>query len=218
MIGYNLIVEKGVFEDRVFHFSAELGNKGVPFSKDIFFKTNESNDYSMFVTYESKGSFMAGREIEVSIQFKSNHINKINSSNNLVVVFPGSINYPIPETPMEKSSDGYVKLEFINEDVAYGNGSIIYYTPEYYKQSTIIFKPGNNNFRIADALSNDPKYTYEFYIEGIEQLPEYAIRKNRFLFIAPLETYLQLKTNNMIIFLTIFATIVGIIQIKGKIE
>jgi hypothetical protein len=146
----------------------------------------------------------------------SRYLGLFTSGRYRILVFPGSINYPIPENPMEKSSDGYVKLEFSNEDVAYGNGSIIYYMPEYYKQSNVIFKSGNNNFRIADALSNDTKYTYEFYIDGIAQLPEYTMRKNRFLFIAPLETYLQLKTNNMIIFLTIVATILGIFQIITK--
>jgi len=42
--------------------------------------------------------------------------------------------------------------------------------------------------------------------------------KNRFLSISPLETYLQLKNNNVIIFLTFVAIILGMLEIIIKKE
>ncbi len=92
--------------------------------------------------------------------------------------------------------------------------------PDYYNESVISWKSSEEGIssQILPAISNDPRYTYILIIEGIPQKPENIIIKNRYLSIAPLETYLQLKINNWIIFLTIIAAILTLIQIIRKDE
>lgn len=214
LLSYYLIFQVHILEDPVFHYSSEAGNLDYTFNVE---SSGIKNDYVMFVNYESKGAFMGGREIRVSIDLWAvNNIDRLRNSQ-LVVVFPGALNVPIPDNT--QWSDASIELKFINESSthALGKGKIIYYMPEY-NESVIVFKSGGTMYQILPAISNEPKYTYYLIIEGNIQKPENVIIKNRFLSIAPLETYLQLKINNWIIFLTIIAAFLALTEIVYKRE
>jgi len=59
----------------------------------------------------------------------------------------------------------------------------------------------------------DNKYTYTFIINGTQQKETNFIRKNGFLYLSPLETSLQLKNNNLIVFLTFAAIYFAVLQV-----
>ncbi len=206
---YYFIIQTHVLEDSVFHFSSESGKINNIYILNTI-GPGVTGDYGMYVNYESKGAFMAGREIRVSINFMA--LNNTLYNSRLVVVFPGALNVPI-QTDMPWS-DASIELKFINESTAVGEGKIIYYMPEY-NESVLVFKNGDW-YEALPAIYKEPKYTYYLIINETLQKPENVIIKNRFLSIAPLETYLQLKINNWLIFLTFIAVYLALTQIMYR--
>jgi hypothetical protein len=215
---YYLIFQEHKLEDHVSHYSFEAGNIDSPYTYEtVMTSKGLKNDYSMFVNYESTGAFMAGREISVSLDFIAlNKTDRLHNSN-IWVVFPGALIVPI--TNQNQRNDATIELKFINgsSNHAIGKDKIIYYMPDYYNES-VIFLGRDNKSLILPAISDDPRYTYFLIINGVPQKPDHVIIKNRYLSIAPLETYLQLKINNWIIFLTIIAASLTLIQIMRKDE
>jgi hypothetical protein len=209
---YYFIFYADSFEKKVEYRSDESGSIDSPFSYDIITKTNNpiNQDYSMFVNFESNGAFIAGREIKVSIDLLA--LTSRISNSELIVVFPGALDYPIQEGN-GIWNDASVTLKFVNESFAHGEKNIIYLMPEFYNQSVIVFKRDNaKSSQILPAGLYD-KYTYSLIINGTQQKESNFIRKNGFVYISPLETSLQLDTNNFIVFLTFVAIYLAVLQV-----
>jgi hypothetical protein len=189
-----------------------MGSIESSFSYDSIIKNDTpiTQDYAMDINFESKGAFMAGREIKVSINLRA-VTNKIRNSE-LIVVFPGASDYPIQEGD-GMFNDASITLKFFNESYAHGEKNIIYLMPEFYKESVMIFKRENaKSSQVLPAVSNN-KYTYALITNGSQQKEANFIRKNGFLYLAPLETSLQLKNNNLIVFLTFVAIYLAVLQV-----
>lgn len=183
----------GLFEETVEFTSYEVGNKGILFE-------NGTNDYIMFVDFESKGAFIAGRKIHVSIDFIANRKADEFRKSELLVILPGSMKYPISKG-IDRVTDAYVKLNFINETFAHGEEDIVYLMPELNSEAALV------------PFKMNGKYTYNLVIDKAPQTPNKFTRTNTFLYIAPLETELQLKNNNLILMLTFIALYLSIVQI-----
>jgi hypothetical protein len=212
VLPYYLIFYEGYFEKKVEYRSYEGGSIDSPISYDIITKTNSpiNQDYSMFINFESKGAFIAGREIKVSIDFLA-VTSRINNSE-LIVVFPGALDYPI-QKGNGLWNDASVTLRFVNESFAHGEKNIIYLMPEFYNESVIVFKRDNaKGSQILPAGLID-KYTYTLIINGTQQKENNFIRKNGFVYLSPLETSLQLDNNNLIVFLTFVAIYLAVLQV-----
>lgn len=212
LLPFYLIFSIGFFEKKVDYQSFEAGSIETPISYEKIIRSDIpiNQDYTMFINFESKGAFMAGREIEVSIDFRA-FTNKINNPE-LIVVFPGAFDYPIQDS-YNRWDDASITLKFINESYAHGEKNIIYLLPEYYKQPVIMFRRDNaKSSQILPAASND-KPTYALIINGSQQKDTNFIRKNGFLYLAPLETSLQLENNNLIVFLTFVAIYLAVLQV-----
>jgi hypothetical protein len=145
----------------------------------------------MWVNFESKGVFIAGRKIHVSIDFQAN-TNKLKESQ-LSVVFPGAVEYPIlkGQLSFEKVSSPTIELKFFNESSAHGEKDIVYSMQEQ---------------------------TYTLIINGVIQTPDKFLRVNPTLDLAPPETRLQLKNNSLILILTYFILYFSIVQIVISIK
>ncbi len=94
--------------------------------------------------YESKGAFIAGREIHVSVDLTLQHdIEKFNKSK-YKLGFPQAFSFPISED--EKATNiVYLDINFINNSFAHGEKDIIYLTHEYFVN--------NEPFRIYNPYS-----------------------------------------------------------------
>lgn len=191
---FYFIYYEGVLEDNVEFFSYELGNKNTNYSFPC--------DYLMFINFESKGAFIAGRKIHVSIDFLLTSISPPEfRASELKVVFPGGLPYPLPERDF-RMNDAEVNLDFTDERSAHGDGEIVYLMPELpVRESPLL------------PFQTNGKYSYNLIINGIPQTSDKINRGNAFLYIAPLETELQLKNNNLILILTLFAMYLTILQI-----
>jgi len=195
----SFLTYNGIFEETVEYLSYEVGNVGTP----LF--TNGTNDYVMLVNFKSKGAFIAGRKIHVSIDFIANRkVDKLRESK-LIVVFPGALEYPIPKG-YERVAEAYVELNFVNESFAKGKKDIIYFMPESTAESAVI------------PFKTNGKYSYNLLIDMVPQTADKFTRTNAFLYLAPLETRLQLKNNNLILILTFFAIYLAIVQIVISIQ
>ena len=73
--------------------------------------------------------------------------------------------------------------------------------------------PELNSEAIVVPFKTNGKYTYNLAIDNAPQTPNKFTRTNTFLYIAPLETDLQLKNNNLILMLTFVAIYLTIVQI-----
>jgi hypothetical protein len=189
----------GLLEERVKYLSYEIG------TVDTSVFEAATNDYVMFVNFKSKGAFIAGREIDVSIDFKA--LQKVEKFKNrdLRVVFPGALPYPIPKD-ISKIAEAHVELSFVDDDSAHGEKTIIYQMPELAAQPALI------------PFKTEGKYTYNLLINMRPQTMDKFLRTNAFLYVAPLETKLQVKNNNLILILTYFAIYLAIVQIVISIQ
>lgn len=194
-----LTYRNGIFEETVGHTSYEVGNIGTPLFAD------GTNDYVMFVNLEAKGAFIAGRKVHVSIDFIANRKADKFRESKLMVVFPGASEYPIPKG-YERVVDAYVELNFVNESFAHGEKDIIYFMPELNAEPAVI------------PFKTNGKYSYNLLIDMAPQTADKFTRTNAFLYLAPLETRLQLKNNNLILILTFFAIYLAIVQIVISIQ
>ncbi len=183
----------GAFEENVIFTSYEVGNKGRLFE-------NGTNDYVMLTDFESKGAFIAGRKIHVSIDFVANRKADEFRKSELLVVLPGSTEFPLPRG-LNRVTEAYVKLNFINETFAHGEEDIVYLMPELNLESAVV------------PFKTNGQYTYNLLINNVPQTPDSFIRTNPFLHVAPLETELQEQSGNLILMLTFVALYLSIVQI-----
>lgn len=179
----------GLFEESIGYTSYEIGN----FHSDLLEDEpdpNIWNDYAMWVKYESNGAFIAGKKIHISIDLSfTNRVNTANLKGSMIkVIFPQSYPYPPPEGK-ETIVDGSVDLDFIDDTHAYGEGDIVYLTPERYSY-TLMLQKGDDPYP-ASVLTRTKDSPY----------------------LAPLETALQIKNNNLILILTFFAVYLAIVQV-----
>lgn len=191
---FYFIYYEGLFEEKVEFFSYELGNKNTNYSFP--------SEYLMFVNFSSNGAFVAGRKIHVSIDFLLTSISPPEfRDSELKVVFPGGLPYPIPEG-LERMNEAEVMLHFTDERSAHGEKDIVYLMPELpVRESPVL------------PFQTNGRYSYNLLIDGNPQILDKINRGNTFLYIAPLETELQLKNNNLILILTLFAVYLTILQI-----
>lgn len=188
----SFLTYKGIFEEKVQWLSSEFGDIEYP----VFM--GDTTDYTMHVTFESKGAFIAGRKIHVSIDFIANRkVDKFRKSE-LVVAFPGALEYPM-QKGMKGISETHIKLNFVNGALAYGKKDIVYFMPEFHGKTMKIYHPSG-------------MYTYHLLIDKVPQRDSQFKRTNAFLYLAPLETKLQLENNNLILALTFFAIYLAIAQ------
>jgi len=197
----------GAFEKTVEYSSYEFGNIG-----NVSPSPGDS-DYELLVTFQSKGAFIADRKIHISVDFQA--IRKIEELkiSELAVVFPGSSPYPLfkglptyfPQG-LARVVDGNVNLQFYsqslgNQSRAHGEADIIYVMPQMAERSAGLPYDTNGG------------YSYNLWVNGAPQQADRILRRNDIIYVAPLETSLQLKSNNLFIALAIVAAYLAVVQI-----
>lgn len=184
----------GLFEGIVKYSSFEIGNM------DTSLFEYGSNDYTLIVDWESKGAFVAGRKIHISIDFRANQkIDEFRQSE-LFVIFPGASQFPVPQG-FDRILDAHVDLELTDDASAHAEADIIYFMPEPNLEAAMV--PWETN----------GKYTYNLVIDMKPQTSDQLVRKNACLYLAPLETELQLKNNRIVLVLTFFAIYFAIVSV-----
>jgi len=168
---------EGVFEGKSKYLSYEAGNIDTPLSQ------SPPNDYYMWTNFESRGVFITGRKIHVSIDFQANTDKSKESQ--IFVVFPGAIEYPLPEGrfSFEKIASPSIELNFVNDSFAHGEKDIVYLTQEQVSESSI------------SPIKTDRGYTYALRINNKWQNSDNSVRLNPILYLAPSEIGLQLKNS-----------------------
>jgi hypothetical protein len=214
----------GLFEPEVKYSSAEMGNL---YSE---FMGPGDHDYILEVQYVSKGAFVAGRKIDVSADLRITNRLAGNSTAmqelanaTFMVIFPGSTPYSLPEElpdspisadiPSSSSLEANIPLHLDNRTSAHGNTELVYFMPEL-----------NQEPAVRPFVTNG-KYTYALLVlDNVKgqilsiQTGDKMIRRNAFLFIAPLETTLTLKNNNLILVLTFVAIYVAIVPVAIELQ
>lgn len=192
-----LTYEGLIFEEKVEYVSYEIGK----LQSSIQGHGYDERDYDMFVYFESKGTFIVGRKIHVSVDLIPNRNLTEFEKSELKLAFPGSMDFPIPKYKRSRVLLTYLYLNFNNDSVAHGEKDIVYFMPELSGESSVI------------PVKTNGKYSYNLFVNGIPQTTDRIYRFNPVLYLAPMETELQLKNNRLILVLTFFVVYLTIVQI-----
>lgn len=185
-----------IFEEKVEYTSYAIGKLSSSDKPSFGF---DERDYELVVSFESKGAFIVGREIHVSVDLKPIRNIDYFKKSELKVVFPGSIEFPIQIEKKKRSSLTEIALTFYNDSVAHGEKDIVYLMPEFNGESV--------------TFLNSDKPSYNLFIDRYPQTPDKILRFNPFLYLAPMETELELKNNRLTLILTYFIVYLTIVQI-----
>jgi hypothetical protein len=163
-----------------------------------------NSDYEMSVNLSTKGVFVAGRKIDVSIELKAMRMADELKQTEFLVTFPGSTPFPIPKGLPEglaKVLSGGVTLNWSsNESSAHGEGAILYQTPQMSGVSVIA------------PFASPGQYTYNLMIGYTTQTADRFIRFGSYIYIAPPEIRLQERDNKFILILTVWAVYFALAQ------
>lgn len=159
---------------------------------DFWFElNNESVDFTIFVDYTSKGAFIAGEVIHVDVKLIGNNDEFMNSTHRFTVVFENSILKSMPKSgPYPITGLIIMDMSSTNSDTVVGSVDLYY--------------------------PNPGKYSYHFVVnQGLENeqfiFPDKNITTP--LHVAPLETRLQIKNNDLMLRLTLVIIIFTLVQI-----
>ena len=155
----------------------------IDFTKDTTFQIYTSQfspgkdfDYNLYISYTSKGAFIAGEDIHVDARLEL--LNQTYRNSNFEITFPGSNNLQTTETgPMDQAQ---IDLSFDDNVIATGSVDLIYFMPGEYGSDVII----------------NGKPVHFMPTKRLIKLPLEKI------IIAPLETKLQVENNERITRLT----------------
>lgn len=213
----------GLFEPTVKYSSVEMGNL---YSN---FMGPGDDDYTLYVKYSSRGAFIAGRKINVSVDLaitdrlagNSTAMKELENAT-FMILFPGSTPYSLPkglpassisaDVPSSSDLDGVVELHLDNKSYAHGETELVYFMPESNGEPAVAPFVTNGKYTYTLLIANDKGHILHF------QNSDKMSRRNSFLFIAPLETALTLTNGNLILILTFVAIYVAIIQIAIELQ
>lgn len=144
-------------------------------------------DYVFFVDYTSRGAFVAGEDIHVDAKLYLLSDEFMNSTHQFSVIFENS-----RLKSMQKKGDypitGYIDMPCVNTNIAVGSVDLYY--------------------------PNSGEYRYYFIVDrGIENAQFIFINSTSTLHVAPLETRLQIKNNDIMLKLTLVIIIFTLVQI-----
>jgi hypothetical protein len=185
-------VYHGYFEPRVEILSYEVGS----FDGESTFP----NDYALFVRFTSSGAFIAGRRIDIVADLRLTKPIDSLGIQDLWIVLPGSSPYPVPEG-MAEIADAHLQFDSIEPNTAHGEMAVVYHTPELISKNALI------------PFETHGKHTYNLMIDMSPQSPKRFQRTNPFLYLAPLETKLQLLNNKLMMILALIALFLAVSQV-----
>jgi len=213
----------GLFDPVVKYSSFEMGNL---YSE---FMGPGDHDYILNVKYTSKGAFVAGRKIDVSVDLLitkrlAGNLTAMKELANatFVVIFPGATPYSLPkelptspisaDIPSSSDLDAAVELHLDNKTSAHGETELVYFMPELNSEPAIAPFKTNGIYTYNLFITDDAGHLLDL------QTSAKLIRRNAFLFIAPLETTLTLRNSNLILILTFAAIYVAIVPIAIELQ
>jgi len=150
-------------------------------------------DYVFFVDYTSRGAFVAGEDIHVDAKLYLLSDKFMNSTHQFSVIFENS-----RLKSMQKKGDypitGYIDMPCVNTNIAVGSVDLYYPNPGEYRYYFIV----DRHFIVDRGIEN------EHFI---------FINSTSTLHVAPLETRLQIKNNDIMLKLTLVIIIFTLFQI-----
>lgn len=157
---------------------------------DIWFESNnESIDYQFFVEYTSKGAFVAGEDIHVDVKLHVLNDEFMNSTHRFTVIFENSRLKSMPKKG-DYPITGYIDIDMshVNTDIAVGSVDLYYPNPGEYRYYFIVNRGIENEQFIFNNITSP-------------------------LHVAPLETRLQIKNNDLMLKLTLVIILFTLVQI-----
>jgi len=203
----SLYIYFGGLRETVHSYAFVIGNYNRP-----FLEKNEI-DYKLFVDYTAKGAFIAGEPIHADIRLELLNGNLKNKK--FVIVFPGAYSYTLITNNLiniNNSLSPSLVLKKTSNSTFEGSIDLVYYFPKDYEIRIIIDNkpqiPIETNFYPLLYLEDS---TWQLFFEKSNS--NCLIDSKSKLHIAPLEERNQIKNNEIILILTIWAIVIAILQI-----
>lgn len=187
--------------------SWDVGDFGQPRSLST---VGKPGDYYLWVTFSSRGAFVAGRPIHVEAEIELQRPGP--NQRELSVIFPGASPLKVRETSegltgerLLNAVEASINLSWESSMRATGSTDLVYMAPKTISKSPL-----------SCFCPTEGHYTYGLMAGRKLQTPDMFQRTNAVLFIAPLETKIVPTTNNLLILLSFWGIYLAIIQMATQ--
>lgn len=176
-------------------------------------KSHNKNEYALWITYFSKGAFIANQNIHVKVRLRNND-NALDGKTFRIIfnsAYPTQFLNRIEE---QKFSfiDSMVQFENIKKEELLAETDITYLVPGEHPFSIEIDNNRQKDIFFEDAYFYLGDGYLQAYLPNLAE-GEYFMTSRSKIHIAPLEDYLQIQNNNFILTLIFLAVSFTIIQL-----